>query len=64
MIDNKDARSCTTIGHTESALGRGLNGFYHSFTKYRKKYCHPLEEISTQNGPPKENYKIILKIIK
>ena len=24
----------------------------------------PLEEISTQNGPPKKNNKIIVKIIK
>ena len=27
-------------------------------------YSHPLEEISTQNGPPKKNNKVIVKIIK
>ena len=28
------------------------------------KYNHTLEEISTQNGPPKKNNKIRVKIIK
>ena len=27
-------------------------------------YYEPLEKISTQNGPPKKNNKIIVKIIK
>ena len=29
-----------------------------------EKWLFTLEEISTQNGPPKENNKIIVKIIK